>query len=72
MLTIPMVMMLPTFGNTMDSRLGSFGVTAGKLVPTEYFYKDAEATKKIKFLCASVNNKENVLGSSNTALYISV
>ena len=49
MLTIPMVMMLHTFENTMDSRLGSFGMTAGKLVPLESFYKDPEATKRIKF-----------------------
>ena len=35
MLTIPMVMMLHTFENTMDSRLGSFGKTAGKLVPVD-------------------------------------
>ena len=50
MLKIPMVMMLHTFENTMDSRLGSsVGMTAGKLVPVEYFYKDAETTKRIKF-----------------------
>ena len=61
-------MMLHTFENTMDSRLGSFGMTAGKLVPVEYFYKDAEATKRIKFLCVAVNNKGSVSGSSNTAL----
>ena len=51
MLTIPMVMMLHTFGNTKDSILGSFGMTAGKLVPIEYFNKDAEATKNQIFKC---------------------
>ena len=49
MLKLPMVMMLHTFQNTMDSRLESFGMTAGKLVPIEYFNKDAEATKKSNF-----------------------
>ena len=68
MLKIPIVMMLHTFENTMDSRLGSFGLAAGKLVPVEYFYKDAEATKRIKFLCVTVNNKGSVSGSSNAAL----
>ena len=68
MLKIPIVMMLHTFENTMDSRLGSFGMTAGKLVPVEYFYKDAEATKRIKFVCFTVNNKGSISGSSNTAL----
>ena len=44
MLHIPMVMMLHTFENTVDSRLGSFGMTAGKLVPVVNFYKDPTAT----------------------------
>ena len=35
--------------NTMDKQLGSFDITAGKLVPVENFYKDPEATKRIKF-----------------------
>ena len=48
MLKIPMVMVLHTFQNTMDSRLGSFGMTAGRLVPINCFYKDAEATKGSK------------------------
>ena len=33
-----------TFQNTVDSRLGSFGMPAGKLVPDENLYKDPEAT----------------------------
>ena len=44
-----MVMMLHTFENTVDSRLDSSGMTTGKLVPAEKFYKDPEATKMIKF-----------------------
>ena len=38
MLKIKMAMMLHTFENTMDSRLGSFVMTAVKLVPVENFY----------------------------------
>ena len=44
MLQISMVMMLHTFESTVDNRLGSFGMTAGKLEPVEHFYKDPEAT----------------------------
>ena len=47
-----------TFENTMDSRLGSFGMTAGRLVPVEYFYNDAEATKWIKFYVLQLIIKE--------------
>ena len=43
-----MVMVLHTFENTVDSRLGSFDMTAGKLVPVENFYNDPEATKRIE------------------------
>lgn len=53
MLKIPVVMMLHKFENSMDSRLGSFGVTAGKTVSVENFYKDPEATKRINFMCYS-------------------
>ena len=49
MLKIKMTMMLHTFENTMDSRLGSFVMTAVKLVPVENFYKDPKATKRTKF-----------------------
>ena len=55
---IPMVMMLHTFENTIDRRLRSFGKTAGKLVPVENFYKDAEATKRIKFYVFQLIIKE--------------
>ena len=58
MLKIPMVMMLHTFENTMDGRLRSFGMTAGKLVPVENFYKDAEATKRINFYVLQLKIKE--------------
>ena len=50
MLKIPMVMMMShTPENTMDRRLRSFGMTVEKLVPVKNFYKNAEATKRIKF-----------------------
>ena len=50
MLQIQMLMTLHTFEKTVNSRLGSFGMTKGKLlVPLENFYKDQEATKSIKF-----------------------
>ena len=49
MLQIPMVMVLHTYENTVDSRLGSFVMTAGKLVPVENLYKDPEATERIEF-----------------------
>lgn len=49
MLKIPVIMMLHTIENTMDSWLGSFGMAAGKLVPDDNFCKDPEATKRIKF-----------------------
>ena len=68
MLQIPMVMMLHTFANPMDSQLGSFGMTAGKLVPVEYISKDKKGTKRIQILCVTVNNKGSVSGSSNTAM----
>ena len=44
MIKILMVTMLHTFEKVVDSRLGSFGMTAGKLVPVENFYRDIEAT----------------------------
>ena len=66
-----MAMMLHTFENTVDSRLGSFGMTAGKLVPLESFYKDPEATKRIKFyVLQSIINEVSVSGSLNTVLHI--
>ena len=58
MLKIPVVMMLHKFENSMDSRLGSFGMTAGKTVPFENFYKDPEATKRIKFYVLQLMRKE--------------
>ena len=58
MLQIPMVMMLHTFENIVDKRLESSGMTAGKLVPVENFYKDPEATKRIKFLVLQLIIKE--------------
>ena len=72
MLQIPMVMMLHTFENTVDSRLGSFGMTTGKLVPVESFYKDPEGHEKDQILCLTVNNKGTVSGSLNRALHIPV
>ena len=71
MLQIPMVMMLHTFENTVDSRLGSFGMTTGKLVPVESFYNDPEATKRIKFcVLQSIINELSVSCSLNTGLHI--
>ena len=69
MLQIPMFMMLHTFENTVDSRLGSFGMTAGKLVPVEKLF--LEATKWIKFyVLQSIINELSVSGSLNTVLHI--
>ena len=58
MLNLSMVMMLHTFQNTMDSRLESFGMTAGKLLPVEYFDKDAETTKGSNFYVLQLIRKE--------------
>ena len=58
MLIMSMVMMLHTFENTVDRRLRGFGMTAGKLVPVENFFKDAEATKRIKFYVLQLIIKE--------------
>ena len=58
MLQIPMVMMLHTFENIVDSQLDSFVMTAGKLVPVANFYKHPEATKKIKFYVLQLIIKE--------------
>ena len=58
MLQIPMVMMLYIFLNTVESRLDSFYMMTGKLVPIENFYKDPEATKRIKFYVLLLIKKE--------------
>ena len=55
---IPMFTTLHTFENTVGSRLGSFGMTARKLGPVENFYKDPEATKRIKFYVLRLIIKE--------------
>ena len=49
MLKMKMAMMFHTFENTIDRRLGSFVMTAVKIVPVENFYKDPKATKRTKF-----------------------
>ena len=67
-----MVMMLHAFENTVDSRLGSFGMTAGKLVPVENFYKEPEGHEKDQILSFTVNNRGTVSGSLNRALHIPV
>lgn len=53
-----MAMVLHTFEIAMNNRLGSFGMTAGKLVPVENFYKDTEATKGINFYLLQLIRKE--------------
>ena len=52
-------MMLYTFENYyMDSRLESFAMRAGKLVPVENYPKDPDATERIKFYVLQLKIKE--------------
>ena len=50
MLHIPMVMMLHTLENTVDNRLDSFGMTAGKLVPDETSTRIQRLRKESNFM----------------------
>ena len=70
MLQLPMVVMLHKIENTANSRLETSGMTAGKLVPVENFYKDLEATKWIKsYVLQSIIKEVFCAREINTALH---
>ena len=70
MLQLPMVVMLHKIENTANSRLETSGMTAGKLVPVENFYKDLEATKWIKsYVLQSIIKEVLCAREINTALH---